>query len=438
VLVAGGVNSSGGQPEGIAFDGLQRVGADGSLKGPLGLLGGGERAYHSATVLADGRVVYLGGCQLFVRGACMTPLDSASIWNPLTGLFTDGPPLLHPRWDHDAILRGDGSILLVGGQPRQPLELYDPDEPRGQEAGAGDGRAVILPTGGVVIAGGTEASLWQSVGEGQEALAALPVAVAGHTLTALEDGSALLGGGGLSALALYDGSGQLDTLGPFARAGHSATLLADGSVLFAGGIPGTTPGVTPNRDAFVYLRSPLGPYSTPPFLTFETTAGLVMRRPDRVAVAGGRLSVTAPALGEGGRPGELALIAAAQFADFEVELDLGRQDAAGAALLFGWRSEAEFAWVEVEPGRPVALFTVAPGESGQSPVSADPGCVGNAAADVDLPGFGLNRLKLTFRGGVLSVGPFLSCIPSERLGRGLVGLGAMHGTVLYDNIALSR
>lgn len=431
VLLAGGVHPEGGHPKGIAFDGLQRVAPDGTLDGPPGLLGGGVRAFHSASVLADGRVVFLGGCQEFASGTCQAPLATASIYDPHTNLFSDGPPLLHARWDHDAVLRPDGSILVVGGG--QPMELYDPDEPRGQEAGSGGARAALLPTGAVAIAD-TAAALWQSIAEGASPLAAPPAAPG--TLTALEDGALVAAGGGLGALELWDGAGSSEMLAPFQRLGHSATRLSDGSVLYAGGAP--LAGVNPGAEAFVYLRSPLGPYATPPTLTFDTPAGFDARRPDRVVLAAGQLRVGAPSAGEGGRPGELALVAGAVVADFSLELDAGRQGAAGAAILFAWQSAARFAWIALEPGKPVALFTVTPGVAGQSLVAADAGCVGATLGDAALPDGGLGHFTVDFRGGLLSVAKLLACVPATRLGRGQVGVGSLHGTAVFDNLALSR
>jgi hypothetical protein len=431
VLLAGGVQPMGGVPFGIAFDGLQRVAADGTLDGPPGLLGGGPRAFHSATVLADGRVVFLGGCPQFQSNSCVTPLATASIYDPHTSTFADGPALLHARWDHDAVLRPDGSILVVGGG--QPAELYDPDEPRGQEAGTDGARAALLPTGAVAIADASLA-LWQSVAEGAQPLSA-PTAAPG-TLTALEDGALLAAGGGLASLTLWDGAGASATPVQFARIGHSATRLLDGSVLIAGGAP--LAGVVPGPEAFVYLRSPLGPYATPPTLTFDTPGGYDARRPDRVALAGGLLRVAAPSAGEGGRPGELALMAGAEVADFTLELDVGRQGAAGAAILIGWQSAAQYAWIALEPGRAVQLFTVTPGVAGQSLVAADAGCVGAMLGDGDLPDGNLTHYKVDFRGGLLAVDKRLACIPAQRLGRGQIGVGALHGTAVFDNLALSR
>jgi hypothetical protein len=106
----------------------------------------------------------------------------------------------------------------------------------------------------------------------------------------------------------------------------------------------------------------------------------------------------------------------------------------------GYRSDADYAFVTVEPGRPVALYRVRPSRPGQPLVTAEPSCVGAPPDGTELPDGSLDPLGLTVRGGTLEVRSarrLLRCaLPS--LGRGAVGVAALTGTVAFDDLAVSR
>lgn len=72
------------------------------------------RALHSATRLADGRVVVAGGAQ----GTLLAPVSIANvdIFNPATNTWSASTALLQPRASHAAELLPDGQLLLFGGQ----------------------------------------------------------------------------------------------------------------------------------------------------------------------------------------------------------------------------------------------------------------------------------------------------------------------------------
>ena len=176
-LVSGGVGIGvNDAPAGIAVDFATRFDATGAHAGKPSVLVGGPRAGHSATVLPDGRVFLAGGCTVLDAGACSPNMTLASteIYDPKADLFAAGPALAHARFGHDAVLRGDGTVLLVGGRGEGggalPAEVVDPDEARSFDAGVTSGRAAMLPTGSVLVAGGasapdTAASLWLSPSE---------------------------------------------------------------------------------------------------------------------------------------------------------------------------------------------------------------------------------------------------------------------------------
>jgi len=237
---------------------------------------------------------------------------------------------------------------------------------------------------------------------------------------------------------VYDGRGQLATLTPFQRAGHSATRLGDGTVLLAGG---GSNGVA-TTDAFIFLRSPLGPFTNLPTVAFDGARDpVLLRRADGAMIVDGRLQLHATAAGEGGRPGELALVAGMRTSGEQVTLLAGRAGAAAAVLILGWQSEAQYAFVTVEPGRPVTLFTVTPGRPTQSLVTAVDGCSGQVVDPAELPDGDLAPIVFSAR-GVVQVGTptrtWLLCAPKTPLGRGLVGVGALYGTVTFDDVLITR
>ncbi|HEX8822383.1 MAG TPA: kelch repeat-containing protein [Archangium sp.] len=178
------------------------------------------RRYHTATLLADGRVLAVGGLGSASPGLPSTVLRSAELYDPATGSWTSPSTLVPgtPRMDHTATRLADGRVLVVGGfgapQPGQPnqtlatAELYDP--------ATGSWR----PTGGM----------------------ALPRRY--HSATLLADGRVLVAGGhdGTSALAsaeLYDpttGTWTVTSCASLDRRYHTATRLPDGRVLVTGGI----------------------------------------------------------------------------------------------------------------------------------------------------------------------------------------------------------
>jgi hypothetical protein len=84
----------------------------------------GNRTDHSATLLGDGRILYVGG-----SNDAGNPLASATILDPTTGAATELPSFLaHPRAHHTATLAGK-EILIAGGSANgalvAPAEAFD-------------------------------------------------------------------------------------------------------------------------------------------------------------------------------------------------------------------------------------------------------------------------------------------------------------------------
>jgi len=75
---------------------------------------GQPRAAHTATLLADGRVLVAGGGQ----GTLQNPIavDSTEIFDPTTNAWSNGPALQSPRLGHAAFRTPDDLVVLIGGQ----------------------------------------------------------------------------------------------------------------------------------------------------------------------------------------------------------------------------------------------------------------------------------------------------------------------------------
>lgn len=216
---------------------------------------GTARSAHTATPLADGRVLVVGG----IAGS--TALASAEIYDPASRTWTPTGPLATPRRGHTATLLPDGRVLVAGGiapalvQGLRSIEVFDPATGRwSRAADLVDGRvghtALLMPDRRVLLAGGTDASA-SPAAETVEPLSMLwsAVTLAGptvydHALTALPDGRVLVTGGrdpGGSALVqarIFDPRNETFTdvaPMPRARAGHQALLMPDGRVMVVGG-----------------------------------------------------------------------------------------------------------------------------------------------------------------------------------------------------------
>jgi len=115
-LADGGALLSGGASnvsDDAAYQGATRYDADGKELGrPRLLITGPRRPYGDA--LARRARALAGGCKTFAAGVC-NAVNTTELYDPDGDSFAPGPPLLHARFGHDAVLRGDGTVLLVGG-----------------------------------------------------------------------------------------------------------------------------------------------------------------------------------------------------------------------------------------------------------------------------------------------------------------------------------
>jgi hypothetical protein len=230
VLVAGGTNSSGTAVQSAyIYNATSRMFS--ATTGSLNY----ARTGATATLLPNGDVLIAGGSS---DGTAANALNTAELYNPVTGTFTVAGAKSTPtanvmtaaRFGATATLLGNGQVLLVGGESSggslASAELYNPMTDSFTATGTlATGRygaaAVLLTSGKVLIVGGTAAS------------------------------------GVLASAELFDpGAGTFSPAGTMnaARTGATATLLLNGNVLIAGG---SSDGSTPLNSAEIYNTSGL-------------------------------------------------------------------------------------------------------------------------------------------------------------------------------------
>lgn len=163
------------------------------------------RTDHTLTLLSDGRVLVAGG--VYKWGGTVA-IDAVEIFDPATGTFSAAAPMNHARARHTATILADGRVLVVSGIQGPDVlrsaevfdlgagtwtDIADVDEPR--EAFT----ATLLSDGNVLIVGGysqgtASSELYDLVSGSWERIAMN--AVRGyHTATLLLDGRVLVTGG---------------------------------------------------------------------------------------------------------------------------------------------------------------------------------------------------------------------------------------------------
>jgi hypothetical protein len=261
------------------------------------------RQGHTATLLADGTVLILGGDEPDALGN-LTPVDTAELFDPQTQSFTAlSATMTHARSTHTATLLQDGRVLVAGGYDvtdtvRNTIEIYDPTA-QSFTSGAAmtDARtqhtAVLLQDGKVFVSGGAgmfdlsdvlgsllsvnkTAEIYDPTVDAWTSVPDVPITesgIIGQGASVLPNGQVLLTGGVPVAIFLgiplpsitgkchrfdpstgnWVGTASL----PKDRVYHAQLALSDGRTLVAGGADGdfVLQSFTTYGDCFTYDAS---------------------------------------------------------------------------------------------------------------------------------------------------------------------------------------
>ncbi|MFO0760369.1 MAG: kelch repeat-containing protein [Byssovorax sp.] len=221
------------------------------------------RAFHTQTLLANGKVLVAGGVN-----AANTPLSSAEIYDPTTGLWASAGTMASARSAHTATLLANGKVLVTGGENAAATvlattELYDPATNTWSAGGSMIAArelhtATLLANGKVLAACGYNGSVELSSAEIYDpatntwsAAASAASVRYGHTANLLQSGKVLIIAGGdlnvyFASAELYDPATNLwssaSNITGGARDSHTSTLLSNGKVVVAGGSNGSALG----------------------------------------------------------------------------------------------------------------------------------------------------------------------------------------------------
>ncbi len=218
------------------------------------------RIFHTATRLADGRVLVAGG----TNGAA---LASAQIFDPVLGTWTATGSMVSVRQLHKAVRLANGKVLVAGGYDAggvsQTSELYDPATGTWTASGnlgtpRVDYTMTLLTDGRVLIAGGRNSSFRVATAEIYNpatntwtVTGSIAVTRWSHTAALLPDGRVLIAGGDVSNTAtvqtasaeIYNpvtGTWTTTSSMTAARYEHAMERLPDGRVMVAGGFNGNS------------------------------------------------------------------------------------------------------------------------------------------------------------------------------------------------------
>ncbi len=276
---------------------------------PTGGMSAGRTA-HTATLLQSGKVLLAGGdpC-LFDQYYGDCPLTTAEVYDPSAGTFTPTGSMSVTRVFHTATLLASGKVLVTGGHDAS-AELYDPTSGAfaatgSMSVGRNSHTATLLADGTVLIVGGQSVSgtlataeLYDPANGTFSSTGAMAAQRASHTATLLLNGKVLITGGSNSAAPalatteLYDpatrsftpANGMVDP-----RAFHTATRLSNGNVLIAGGLVSMVSLST----AEVYDTVANSFTTTGPMMTARDSHIAILLPNGTVLVAGGSSAFTA-------------------------------------------------------------------------------------------------------------------------------------------------
>jgi hypothetical protein len=222
-----------------------------------------DRNNGRATLLLDGTVLHTGGWRDGGVGVTEQLLGQSRT-EPIPAPAAELGSPIGPRRGAVGRLLLDGRLLIVGGdQEVKPWAVVGVDGVQNERDGAMAARwnhsATLLPSGDVLVLGGSTAYLGDPLDEcwllhpdkGARPCAPMPRAVQGHQATLLADGSVLVTGGNTTAAGadtdeawVYDYGPNQPPGGAWTRLGatmvsrradHAQRLLPDGRVWITGG-----------------------------------------------------------------------------------------------------------------------------------------------------------------------------------------------------------
>lgn len=273
------------------------------------------RLHHTATLLADGRVLVVGG-----RGADgFTTLTSCELFEPKKARWARCAPLGTARSHHAATRLADGRVLVTGGTTH--------------DAQGGTNRFVALAS----------AELYDPAKDAWSPAAPMAEARNGHTATLLDDGAVLVVGGAreqrvhLASVERYEpGKDAWRAEKPLAVARwlHAAVRASDGQVVVVGGRSnagegGKGPGVS---IADVERFDPAtGAWATLPAMSEprQRTAVVALPADGGVVVIGGQTATSSTNYAETWTPG------LAEWAPFQNHLSMSLSGHTGTQLPSG-------------------------------------------------------------------------------------------------------
>jgi len=159
-----------------------------------------KRINHTVTLLADGRVLAIGG------GKEDGPyLKTVEIYDPASDTWITVSPMKLSRSFHTATTLVDGRLLIVGGRGKRVIaEIYDPISDTWSDAGQttsarAEHSAVLLLDGRVLVTGGlgslTQSEVYDPATNEWSDVAMLNVGRYRHNSVLLEDGRVVVMGG---------------------------------------------------------------------------------------------------------------------------------------------------------------------------------------------------------------------------------------------------
>jgi hypothetical protein len=236
----------------------------------------GGREGHTATLLADGRVLIAGGVRQAgggdpTRRNATGPIAAAELYDPRSNTFTATGSMTAPRMGQTATLLADGRVLIAGGYnwlrfdgqglpvDLSSAEVYDPASgtfaatgslanPRSSatESRLADGRVLIVGGSSFTGVQVNPSEIYDPTTGTFTAAPSFPGGKDGLSVASmlpLTDGRLLVSGSvgdpPTPSIELYDPmNGTLTVAQALTMASlETATVLADGRVLLIGGVP---------------------------------------------------------------------------------------------------------------------------------------------------------------------------------------------------------